>query len=135
MKLSIKILIVICFVIAIFNLYNYESPNPYKDDPLSALKKPVEQKKEQCINGYLKKGASWTDEYEDVYHMNELHKTGRVHGVMKDTKIEVWGLNDDAIVMIYFLEGKYAGKWGYAVKSFTISEKKYKKRSEINGTN
>ena len=81
--------------------------------------------KESFVEGYLKKNATWTDKYEDVWHMNKLARTGRVHGNSEPVRIEIW--NDmpdkDIIVMIYFLEGKNAGRWGYTIKSYTKTEK------------
>ena len=77
--------------------------------------------KEDFVEGYLKKDATWTDEYNDVWHMNKLAKTGRVHGNSELTRIEIWNNTPakDIIVMIYFLDGRYAGRWGYTIKAYT----------------
>ena len=90
--------------------------------------------KEPFVEGYLKKGATWADEYDDVWHMNKLARTGRVHGNSELTKIEIWDNmpDKDVIVMIYFLEGRYTGRWGYTIKSFTTTSgvKKYQKSAQ-----
>lgn len=78
--------------------------------------------KSECEEGYLKKDSSWTDSYSDLHNINKLSKT-IVHENSELTKIEIWNLDDDnSIVMIYFLEGKYAGRWGYTMKSSTVTD-------------
>lgn len=95
---------------------------------------PNESKKEPYEIGYLKKDAVWADEYDDVWHLNKLLNTNRVHGNLKPTKIEIWNNmpDKDVIVMIYFLEGKYAGRWGYTIKASTISESIHLKSGDVN---
>ncbi len=77
--------------------------------------------------GLLKQKATWTDEFDDVYHMTALKETSRVHYNYKPAKIEIWNLdivtadgkNNRNIVMIYFLEGRYKGRWGYTLRAYT----------------
>ena len=72
------------------------------------------------MNGYLKSNTTWVDEVGDI-------GTARVYSNSKPVRIEIWNLdivmangqNNRNIVMIYFLEGKYQGRWGYTLRAYT----------------
>lgn len=57
--------------------------------------------------GYLRKGSMWIDE------------NGNSHYTSKDVKVEIWRDNQivtadgGKLTQIYFLEGYWAGSWGY----------------------
>ncbi|MBO4400729.1 MAG: hypothetical protein J5809_02670 [Selenomonadaceae bacterium] len=98
---------------------------PSHSDETSAISQKITA--EKYTYGLLKNRATWTDEYDDVYHMTALSKTSRVHYNYEPTKIEIWNLDivtadgktNRNIVMIYFLEGKYKGRWGYTLRAYT----------------
>lgn len=106
-----KSLLTVLIVVAIFVVIGHLN----EKDNRSSGKKYEE--------GYLIKQATWTDEFEDVFHMSELSQSGRVHGIREAEKIEIWDLNDRSVVMIYFLEGKYKGRWGYTTKGYITKSK------------
>lgn len=61
--------------------------------------------------GYLKSGASWSD------------KSGKSHYNSDFVKVEIWKqqivMSDGSkMTQIYFLEGNYAGVWGYTREKF-----------------
>lgn len=115
-----RCLITIFFIVVyLFEVYKYLVV-PIKNSNELINEKDVNK----YVDGYLKKGAKWADEYNDVWHMNKLAKTGRVHGNSELTRIEIWNNmpDKDVIVMIYFLEGKFAGRWGYTIKAYTTTE-------------
>ena len=80
--------------------------------------------------GYMKKTACWVADSNDIYYLadavsrndidylNTLIYKGKVFVVDKKTQVEIRSLYDENIVMVYFLEGKYTGNWGYTIKGF-----------------
>ena len=53
----------------------------------------------------------------DIDYLNTLIYKGKVFVVDKKTQIEIHPFYDN-VVMIYFLEGRYTGNWGYTIKGF-----------------
>lgn len=78
---------------------------------------------QKYVEGYLIKQATWAEDFDDVFQMNKLAQSGKIHSTSKPVKIEIWDLNDRSIVMIYFLEGRYKGRWGYTTKGFVTTKK------------
>lgn len=115
--------VMLCFVFAI--AYSTHSNNNNSNNNASPAISQVSENRYGY--GILKNNATWTDEFDDVYHMSALKDTFRVHRNDKPVRVEIWNLDivmsdgktNRNIVMIYFLEGKYSGRWGYTLRAYT----------------
>lgn len=119
-SVGVLVAVIIAFCVAMF-ADNYKAPSTEKPAAVSQITQS------RYTYGLLKENVTWTDDYDDVYHMTALSKTSRVHRNDKPTKIEIWNLDivtadgqrNRNIVMIYFLEGRYKGRWGYTIRAYT----------------
>ena len=67
------------------------------------------------VEGYLKKGAFWSDSEGNVYRNQ------------KEVKVEIWNRqivkgDGGKLTQIFFLEGYFAGVWGYTVEEFLLRD-------------
>ena len=95
------ILIVLLFVLGGYNSDSSDSNSLSKG-------------KRTYVIGYLNKGSSWLDRYD-----NWNYNTEKV-------QVEIWGEpplvmpDGTKLTQIYFLEGECAGEWGYTRENFLL---------------
>lgn len=103
-------------------MYQPEIKSLFRGEKKVPIEQTKEVKKEKSyersyVEGYLKKGTAWY--YGD---------TGKIYYNSDKVKVEIWGsqlvMSDGSkLTQIFFLEGTWAGVWGYTLEEFLIREK------------